>query len=231
MSKKSEVQSLENYLAQIERELRALPSQARADEMREIEAHLRTMIEARGDVAGVLAQFGKPRKVGRDLRRAWERKQPEAWWRAILALIAGVAVQAFATILLVAVVQISSEYSWDTKFQVAFSPSIAVFIGVSLMILYYSAVPFASGLAMGAVSPKRSKWIIGLYFVSLLAIVLFEQIRIGNSDSDFGGDLLSSLLFGLGAHVATSLLGFYGVHLGARRERHHQRFARFVGLK
>ncbi len=77
------------YLTQIAHELRDLPPQARADEMREIEAHLRVMIEARGDVAGVLAQFGKPRKVGRDLRRAWERKQPESWMRCPWALILG----------------------------------------------------------------------------------------------------------------------------------------------
>ena len=82
-------QSLESYLAQIARELRALPPQARDEEMREIESHLRAMIEARGDVAGVLAQFGQPRKVGRDLHRAWERKQPESWMRWPWALILG----------------------------------------------------------------------------------------------------------------------------------------------
>ena len=80
-------QPLELYLSQIEHELRALPPQARADELREIEAHLCAMLETRGDVAAVLAQFGKPRKVGRELRRAWERKQPESWINGALALV------------------------------------------------------------------------------------------------------------------------------------------------
>ncbi len=87
MFNNSQPQSLEMYLAQIAHELRALPPQARADELREIEAHLAALVLASqqlDDTSHVLAtnialkQFGAPRKVGRNLRRAWERKQPEA---------------------------------------------------------------------------------------------------------------------------------------------------------
>ncbi len=147
MSKKSETQSLEDYLNQIAHELRDLPSQARADEMREIEAHLRTMIETRGEnaTAEALAQFGKPRRVGHELRKAWERKQPEAWWRAGLAPIAVVMFCALTWLVL-------------TAFPIYF-PDTPEFLSfpfyVYAPLLCGSLITFFAGFIAGIVSPKR----------------------------------------------------------------------------
>ena len=89
---------LDEYLGQIARELRGLPDAAREDELREIEAHLRALIEAGKQLengseaqatAAALQQFGPPKRVGRQLRRAWENKQPEEWWRAIVSPVLG----------------------------------------------------------------------------------------------------------------------------------------------
>ena len=99
MLNKAKPTSIEEYLRQVAHELRDLPSDARAEELREIKAHLGAMVEAHqtADVdetqalAQTLKQFGRPRKVGRDLRWAWWRKQPEAWWRPVLAIFAGLA--------------------------------------------------------------------------------------------------------------------------------------------
>ena len=109
MSKSLQSQSLENYLSQIEWELRALPSQARADELREIEAHLSALVQASGQLeemskaeatATALRQFGAPRTIGKKLRKAWERKQPEAWWRAGIALLVGLLIYASSGLLI-----------------------------------------------------------------------------------------------------------------------------------
>ena len=87
----SKIPSIENYLAQIARELRDLPASARAEEMREIEAHLDALVQAGQQLEEIsqteatttaLRQFGAPRQIGKNLRRAWERKQSEPWWCA-----------------------------------------------------------------------------------------------------------------------------------------------------
>ncbi len=164
MSKAPEPQSLETYLAQIEHELRALPAQARADEMREIEAHLRTLIEARGDnsTAEALAQFGSPRRVGRDLRWAWERKQPEAWWRAGVAMM--FAIGFFSVI---ALPMLQGFYAFG---QIARLNPTAGFESF-LVDVQFLAFPltFLASYIIGLLSPKRSY----LGVAALLLTMLF----------------------------------------------------------
>ena len=161
MLNKSKPQSLEIYLVQIARELRDLPSQARADELREIEAHLRAMIEARSDVAGVLAQFGKPRKVGRDLRRAWERKQPESWINGAMAFVIGY------------LFMCGHNYFWFTsaKFNWFFSR----FQNFSSEGLFAMIM----GITIGFVSPKRAFITTFAIFPFLIALDLLPLLSTG----------------------------------------------------
>ena len=219
----SKSESLEFYLSQIERELRDLPSQARADEMREIESHLRAMTEARGDVAGVLAQFGKSRKVGRDLRRAWERKQPEAWWRVILAPLGSLLFQALMIFLFLAVTPIVQE--WDDQLRRLFPWTIAEFsvwgfVYILSMIFCFSSYFLLSGLVMGAISPKRSKWIVAAYFLPVLMTISSEAFGRGISAFDnASGDQFSVIWSLIGFHILSTLLCFYGSQIGARFSR------------
>lgn len=82
---------LEKYLSQIEKQLAALPSQQREEELREIRSHLQMMIEenvARGcdadqAVTKALEQFGAASKVGRDLSNETEFR-PVYSFRVIL---------------------------------------------------------------------------------------------------------------------------------------------------
>ena len=158
---KYEPQSLEHYLSQIAHELRALPPQARADEMREIEAHLRALIEARGDVAAVLAQFGSPRKVGRDLRRAWERKQPEGWINGALAFVIGY------------LFVCGHNYFWFTSARFNwFFNRFQNFSSEGLFALIM-------GIAIGFVSPKRAFMITFVIFPFLIALDLLPLLSTG----------------------------------------------------
>ena len=225
MLKRSELGSLEYYLAQIARELRDLPPQARADEMREIESHLRALIEARGDVAAVLAQFGRPRKVGRALRRAWEHGQPEAWWRAGLSPICALAFQIFAVFLFIAGTGMVQEYQWDVQIQRAFPQTLFGFSVWGFAYLFFLLVCFSSyclisGLVMGAISPKRSKWIIVAYFLPVLAALSSESFGRGVSAYDnASGDAYSVIWSLMGTHILSTFLCFYGSQLGARLSR------------
>ncbi len=174
----SKPQSLETYLAQIAHELRDLPPQARADEMREIEGHLRTMTESRGDVAGVLAQFGKPCKVGRDLRKAWERKQPEAWSRFGFALLAGLSIW------------YASYFTWakfgysEMPFKAMVEDTGAMFVmRLFLTILFIYGFFFVEFAGMGyltkVISPKRgtsaAALVISFMLVTRIASGGFEE--------------------------------------------------------
>lgn len=175
MLKKPEPQSLESYLSQIERELRDLPSQARADEMREIESHLRAMIEARGDgsIAEALRQFGKPRKVGRDLCKAWERKQPESWINSALALVAGCLFVSGDTLG-------GRFFSFSTYLQYFFAgnfgyhdKTLATYFLVEVLL------SLIVGATIGFLSPKRSRIIIALSFLLLMLSNFFPDIAFG----------------------------------------------------
>ena len=196
MLNKPEPQSLESYLSQIAHELRHLPTQARAEELREIESHLRAMIEARGDVAAVLAQFGRPRKVGRDLRRAWERKQPEAWWRLPLAIGIGVGLTHVLS-------------------YINLKENLDVFYFFNTVLVTF----FFAGLAMGAISPKYKRlmgWIFCLeYFVEsayMMPPSFFKPM--------FGS--INPVIYYMGLGIVSLILSlpcFYGVQIGARFSR------------
>lgn len=235
---KPKFESLSDYLAQIERELRFLPHQARESELREIEAHLRALIEAgqsQNDADGVtqaLAQFGKPRRVGRDLRKAWERKQPEEWWRVILAPLSALIFQMSAIFLFGFVLTIDKKYSWDAQIQGVFSHSAAGFIYLSLMILYFLAFHLITGFVLDKVSPKRCKWVIISYFLSVLMLISSEPIERAISAYDnSSSDSLSIIWFVLGFHILSTLLYFSGAHFGVRFRRSRKRSARIANAK
>ena len=181
-------ESLETYLSQIAHELRDLPAQARADELREIESHLRALVLASQqieDVSHVLAtnialqQFGPPRKVGRNLRRAWERKQPEAWWRAVVALSLGLAMW---TVFNFAAREFFLAYLFDhgvdmygvmagthapVDFSSALIPKVLFYMQISGVF-----TSFATGYAMGLISPKHRTVIVG----SVMFLLMSKQI-------------------------------------------------------
>ena len=219
MLNKSEITSLESYLAQIARELRDLPSQARADELREIESHLRAMIEARGDVAAVLAQFGKPRKVGRDLRRAWERKQPEAWWWTLLAPIVGLGFNVLTSFIFGSIALFVSQ-----TFLADFSNTTSgiVFMGCAIF-LFFAAQLFYTGAIVGTLSPKRGKRTVLLSAAAFVIAILLSQNAAETSNL-----IEIAMIFGATTIELIPLL--IGVRLGARREQQQRQFARFVGL-
>ncbi len=214
--KNSQSQSLETYLNQIARELRALPAQARADELREIESHLQTMINARQDVAGVLAQFGQPRKVGRDLRRAWERKQPEAWWRLPLAIAVGIGFTPAVQLVRGFVAtggkfgSLSELYNYPQQ-----AESFNGFYEFGSLAVTF----FISGLAMGAISPKYWRWMGWIFCACYFAEVAHLM------PPSFFGPLFASMnptvYYGSFAAISVilSLPCFWGVPIGARLSR------------
>lgn len=182
----SETQSLDEYLSQIARELRALPAPAPADELREIEAHLRALVEAAQQLedisqaeatAAALKQFGVPRKVGRNLRRAWQRKQPEAWWRAVVAPLFALAFWFF-----IAWPFTQGFYTFYLRLHgIDFTSNQPVGAGVSDAVFanclnYEYFIGFfmmlTASYVMGLISPKRSKFGIS----ALLACGFLPQI-------------------------------------------------------
>lgn len=206
-------------MAQIERELRDLPTQARADEMREIESHLRAMIEARGDVAGVMAQFGKPRKVGRDLRRAWERKQPESWINSALAFV------------IVCLFVSGHNYFWFNfldGFLLFFRPTFYYFFveGFGSQIRSFCIYFFIEGLctlivgtAIGFIASKRGHIIIVFVFPFLILLDFFPMISVG-----LGLHNLS--FFTVMKYAILLFLLIIGKQFGARfSQKRHARFA------
>ena len=197
-------QALETYLAQIAHELRDLPDSARADEMREIETHLRAMIEVRGDVAAVVAQFGAPHKVGRDLRKAWERKQPEAWWRGGISTFVGIAAYAVG---LTSWASILFLFTDDQGF-VKTPPDI-------YLVAYASLMALISGAISGSISPKRG-WLMGT-LASLVCICFFSFLYLSDAtDCNEAFDVLSRLLsFWIGQALSFQI----GIYFGARRGR------------
>ena len=75
-------QQLEDYLEQIRFQIKSLPQDKQNEEVQELQQHLLTIVESRmeeGDceeeaVAAALRQFGRPRQVGRSLRKAWHSR-------------------------------------------------------------------------------------------------------------------------------------------------------------
>jgi hypothetical protein len=88
---------LDKYLHTVAHELRGLEPHQREAELREIRGHLEAIVarlmdggasEAEATEAAI-AQFGAARKVGRDLKRTDEAREP--LWRMLLAPVAGAA--------------------------------------------------------------------------------------------------------------------------------------------
>ena len=76
---------IEAYLAQVKTQLKGLSAQQRSDEVRELGQHLQFLVEegqgrglSEGEaVRAALSQFGRHRKVGRDLNKALLRQAPQ----------------------------------------------------------------------------------------------------------------------------------------------------------
>ena len=217
MLKKSELQSLESYLAQIARELRALPPQARDEEMREIEAHLRALVLASQQLENVsqvvatataLKQFGAPHAIGKKLRKAWECKQPEAWWRTLLAPLAGTTSYALLALVIQAAVGLLSPAQFEKI--IASGGFLLLTFGAYCLL---GVGHFLTGFVMGYISPKRGL----LLFLSLLAI--FSAIAVWENDITLAvftnTRLFSSHFYGLIAIM-------FGIWVGARHGRKRQ---------
>ena len=210
MLKRSEPQSLEQYLSQIAHELRALPPQARVEELREIEAHLRAMIEARGDVAGVLAQFGEPRRIGRKLRKAWQRKQPEAWWRAGLAPLAGLMFFALDTLLYTRF----CDWVNDSFGDILLRPwSAAIYFCFALWMM---ATFFFTGFTAGIVSPKRGIWLTLFYCVYSGYVLLMLPSALEHAKVP-GQNVMSVTLIFLLVNLICPVAALAGTYISARR--------------
>ena len=221
----SKIPSLETYMAQIAHELRDLPSQARADEMREIETHLAAMIEARGDVAAVLAQFGKPRKVGRDLRRAWERKQPESWWKMGLSMLSVFAVMLIYSLVMRQFIIAEAESNpavtvLESHLHLNLGADSLIFRNFPLFLMTAGIfATFAKGYVAGLISPKRGA-LIALSFISLQLI-----LRIALTPNYFASYL--SVLSSFTELIQNVLIVLVSARIGARHSwKRKTRFAR-----
>ena len=225
MMRKPEVQSLETYLREVSHQLRHLSASARAEELREIEAHLRALVLAGQQLedtsqaeatAAALKQFGAPRRVGRNLQKAWERKQPEVWWRAMLALAVAMAMRALFN---VTSLELSHFYLADHDVDMLSGKPFYGFpnapdVFASLLLYQQIAGVFtaiAIGYVVGLISPKRGVMLACLY-------ATFTIIK------DLPSHFLSSYNFGppeilnIFATGATVLFVFTatGAYLGAR---------------
>ena len=191
-------ESLETYLSQIAHELRDLPAQARADELREIESHLRALVLASQQIEDVseaeatetaLRQFGSPKGVGRKLRRAWERRQPEAWWRALLAPILALN---FSTYVIDPFLQ---------GFTISYVPPSFASIMAMMMLL-----TFAMTYGMGLISPKRAKLSVGIMLAFIVAPSLLTATFTFSALDSFGA-------------ASFALPAIIGVYLSERHSR------------
>ena len=176
---------LANYLNEIEHELRDLPANARENEMREIKAHLRALIQVEQQpqeaseidaTAIALRQFGEPRAIGRKLRRAWERGQSEAWWRAGLALAFALGFYAISAFPLM---QEFFNFYLDFHGVDATIPAddanartIYQILAVYSQFLGFFFMLFET-YVMGLISPKRSKWVIATILVCMIIPMTF----------------------------------------------------------
>ena len=209
MFKSSKPQSLETYLAQIARELRDLPSQARADELREIEAHLRALVlasqqledlSADAATATALRQFGEPRNIGKKLRKSWQRQQPETWWRAVLAPIAGTMSLATSALVYNGILDYLGDLvnrDWTNPMYFCFS-------------LFMLFMFFFAGFTAGVVSPKHG-------FLSTLIYFLYCAYEFLMFPSDFEDASVLYLLILI--VIISPVAALAGTHFGARRSR------------
>ena len=206
---------LANYLNEIEHELRDLPAHAREDEMRELKAHLRALIQVEQQpqeasefdaTAVALRQFGEPRAIGRKLRRAWERRQPEAWWRAVLAL-------GFYAVVAFPFMQgfykgFFNFYGIDSTVPAADAHAAAIYQTMAIYSQFFGFffMMFAT-YVMALIAPKRSRWVISAILVYLFAAMIFKSFP---STSWFV--LILAVNFTMAATIGT----FFGARHGRR---------------
>lgn len=228
----SETQSLDEYLSQIARQLRALPARARADELREIEAHLGALVEAGQQLediseaeatAAALKQFGAPRRVGRNLRRAWERKQPEELWRTGSAFAASLLIYkalGFVNVKLY-ILYLASYHIYISSHSVDLKSALSANPGVSLGEIFYQALLYQSilslgvtlivGYVLGLISPKRG------IALTLPVMALMVLPSIMNVDQD-GYFKILNWIFDIGStYLLLALSARLGAHLGRKR--------------
>ena len=219
MSKTPE--TLDDYLNQIERELRALPEQARADELREIEAHLRALVEAGQQLedvgeaeatAAALKQFGLPRRVGRNLRKAWERNQPEAWWRAVIAPVAGLIFYIISTFVF-----------WSPVFLLSKSQS-QIFMAIwgiqswyCILFAFSFAQFFGIGFIIERISPKYGRTLISLFLALSSLAFAFWLFTVAPPEVSAGrlGDISLQSVSYLSLGVAL----MFGSRFGVQRKK------------
>ena len=229
MSKSPKPQSLETYLARIAHELRDLPSQARADEMREIEAHLRALVLASQQLENLsqaqatevgLRQFGSPRAIGRKLRKAWERKQPEAWWRAVVAPIAGMMSFLLSALVYNRILDSLGDIvnrDWSTPMYFCFS-------------LFVLVMFFFPGFTAGVVSPKRGV-LLTLAYSAYSAYVLLTLSPALDRANVPGENTISVVSIYLVFGLLGSISACVGTYFGAHRSRKLVAIAGFGGNK
>ena len=176
-------EDVEMYLMQIARQLRGLPTRQRESELREIESHLRAMIEAR-EVGGVLyseavsaslQQFGSPQRVGRELTRTWRQHQPESLGRNLVAALTAVACQIG--------VEVSVSFTQFSIFKNAIENgddlaavallSRGIFFGVTC-----GVAPFIGGYLASRIAPRRGWWVAyGAYALLFSVFFLFYGVH------------------------------------------------------
>ena len=224
MLNKAKPTSIEEYLRQVAHELRDLPSDARAEELREIKAHLGAMVGAHqtADVdetqalAQTLKQFGRPRKVGREMLKAWERKQPESWINAMLAFVVGCL---FVN---------GHNYFWF-NFQdkgaslFFFKPAFYYFYmegfghyfrNFACFFLLEALLTLVVGATIGLISPKRAKMVIIFVSPMLVLLDLFPFFTISVSVSLYYLSFTTLLKYSCLAFLLLT-----GAKFGARHNR------------
>ncbi|PQV65181.1 hypothetical protein B1R32_102189 [Abditibacterium utsteinense] len=159
----------DDYLARVERGLRALPTSVRESEVREICAHLEQLIE--DDVASgqnlematqnALSHFGDARGVVIGLRDVWEaQRNGVGTWAAALA---------------------SGVFFWAVSFMVwslcllrmIFSPQSALFPELPGLIIAWAAfIPLATG-AIFSLWLGRRGWMASLAVFTILGVLFF----------------------------------------------------------
>ncbi len=140
---------LDAYLEELSRSMRGLPRARRAEELREMEAHLYALVEARRElgytadeaVEGSLRQFGEPRRLGRGL--VW------AWYRRRLAIPGATACAIGWTVVFAYLYSLTGVTQW-----MADSGNLA--IQRAACAVHWSVLALLVGLGTGLVAPRRA---------------------------------------------------------------------------
>ena len=199
-------EQLDQYISQLERYLRWMPTNSRAAELHEIQAHLQELIAdktARGAnegeaVSTALRQFGSPRHVATELRQTW--RGPESWWRVPLAILG---VLACAIPLWIA--QYVAIHSFAPPYT---TQCVLVVAGLS-----YWISPLLNGTIAGLIAPRRALLsIVGLQVISAsLTAHFFLQIDWSHVESaaQVRQSMLMMFCRGQVCHFALACLSAY----------------------